>query len=142
MHTKEYFNKSEVFIIGNDNSIDAMVYAIDNKIGNILKIGKAQTIQLAPGGMFDDPNNKIFVGENDEKSLDCIVKLKTITKKRFIKLVMAQGYQRNDAIKIHNDYMKKYNSRNRLCLMFFVASYNEPLEIKLMIGGIDVSITD
>lgn len=41
-------------------------------------------------------------------------KLKTITKKKFIKLLMGEGIQRNDAIKMHEMYMKEHSMRTKL----------------------------
>lgn len=126
---REYFSKVEVFIIVNNDMIDVLEYCIMDRLPKVPKIHS--------GGFIPQFKRDILIGGGRN-----LIKLKTMTKKRFIKLVMSQGYQRNDALKIHNEYMKKYNSRNKLCLMFFIASYKEPLEIKLMIGGIDVSITD
>lgn len=45
---------------------------------------------------------------------------KTISKKRFIKLLMSEGYQRNDAIKAHNYYMEKYGTRNEFMVNMFL----------------------
>lgn len=45
---------------------------------------------------------------------------KTISRKRFIKLLMGEGYQRNDAIKVHNYYMEKYGTRNKFMVNMFL----------------------
>lgn len=63
------------------------------------------------------------LGETSEAEM--IINLKTITKKRFIKLLMAKGYQRNHAIKLHEKYMEKYKLRSRIGLEFFIATREE-----------------
>lgn len=105
--------------MGND-TVDEMLYAINRETGEKFKIGTQ--VKLAPGGIQKEIKEPILTGGRD---FDFIVKLKTITKKRFIKLLMAKGYQRNQAIKIHQQYMLNNRFvRSRLGLEVFVATYN------------------
>lgn len=63
-----------------------------------------------------------------------IVMPKTMKKKRFIKLIMSKGYQRNKANKIHQEYMEKYKYRTMIGLMVFLECYNIKPIFKLKIG--------
>lgn len=49
---------------------------------------------------------------------------KAITKKRFIKLLMGMGHQRNEANKMHQEYMKTHKSRSEIGLIFFTSVYD------------------
>ena len=55
-------------------------------------------------------------------------------KKRFIKLIMSKGYQKNEAYKMHQEYMKKYKSRTLIGFTIFLESYNIKPIFKLKIG--------
>lgn len=64
---------------------------------------------LAPGGIVTDkPDNMFIAAESGE----CSLTVKTITKKRFIKLLMAKGIQRNNAVKMHEKYKESYGTRS------------------------------
>ena len=115
-----------------DDTIDSMLYAINRETGEKFKIG-TQVPKLAPGGIQKEIKEPILTGGRD---FDFIVKLKTITKKRFIKLLMAKGYQKNQAIKMHQEYMLNNRFvRSRLGLEIFVATYNIDSNFKIKIGG-------
>ena len=114
-----------------DHTLDAMFYAINTETGEKTEIGKGSTIpKLAPGGMdFKDVIFEEFVGAEEIE-----VKLKTITKKRFIKLLMGMGYQRNEVNLMHKEYMKKNKIRTEFGMIFFEAFYNVEPKLKLKIG--------
>jgi len=118
-----------------DDAVDSMLYAINRETGEKFAIGKeiTQIPKLAPGGILKETKEPILTGGRD---FDFTVKLKTITKKRFIKLLMAKGYQKNQAIKMHQEYMSDHRFvRSRLGLELFVATYNIEPSFKIKIGG-------
>ena len=90
---------------------------------------------LAPGGIVTDKPDNIFIaGESGEYSLTA----KTITKKRFIKLLMAKGIQRNNAVKIHEKYKKSYGTRSAFGLEMFVIlneTFVKPNKLEIVIGN-------
>ena len=55
---------------------------------------------------------------NDEGEFEVV--LKKISKKRFIKLLMARKIQKRDAEKIHNLYIRKFKHRTYIGLELFV----------------------
>lgn len=115
-----------------DDATDAVLYAINCKTGEKFKIG-TKIPKLAPGGIaFKEP----IIFEEPVESFECMVKIKTITKKRFIKLLMAKGFQKKDAIKMHEIYKRKYKSRSMLGLEMFVATWNVNTEFKITVGGV------
>ena len=68
--------------------------------------------KLASGGIIENPiKNPLFIAK-EVGGISLIPK--TITKKRFIKLLMGEGIQRNDAIKMHEMYMKEHSMRTKL----------------------------
>lgn len=121
-----------------DNLIDSMLYAINHKTGEKFTIGKGisefpQIPKLAPGGIVDEV--PVLTGGHS-CNYDFTVKLKTIKKKRFIKLLMSKGYQRNEANKMHKEYMKLHTSRSRMGLELFVMTYGiKQNEFKIKVGG-------
>lgn len=117
-----------------DDSIDSMLYAINKETGEEFAVGGITEIpKLAPGGIVDCGMPKGVLGENFEAEI--AVSLKTITRKRFIKLLMAKRYQRNEAIKIHEKYMNEHNfARSRLGLEIFIIKQNiETKEFKITV---------
>lgn len=56
--------------------------------------------------------------DNGEVSVD--VKVQRISRKRFIKLLMGQGYSRNMSYKMHSVYKGMYGSRTYIGLMCFL----------------------
>ena len=93
--------------------------------------------KLANGGII---SNKLFIAAEKENSFALISKV--ITKKRFIKLLMSKGFQRNDATKIHKEYMQKYKHRTRIGLeMYFISKdiFNKLNQnIKIYIGNKEI----
>lgn len=66
-----------------------------------------------------------YVETLSKSTLDLTLKDKPISKKRFIKLLMGQhNIQRNEAIKMHNEFMKEYKQRTEITMLFFIISYN------------------
>lgn len=124
-----------------DDTINSMVYAINKETGEEFAIGGIVEIpKLAPGGIVDCESPIGTLAEDTEGEIT--VRLKTIKKKRFIKLLMAKGYQRNEAIKIHKEYMNEHRLiRSRLGLELFVITYNtEPNEVKVFVEGKETNV--
>ena len=65
---------------------------------------------------YDDVN-KVYVVPIDFSIFKNVIivppdiRLKYPTKKKFIKLIMAKGYQRDEAIKIYKGYMNRFGFR-------------------------------
>lgn len=124
-----------------DDVLDSMLYAINKETGEEFAVGGITKIpKLAPGGIVNDIEPVSNLGDDFEAEIT--VRLKTITKKRFIKLLMAKGYQRNDAIKIHKNYMDEHKFiRSRLGLEIFVIKQNiESKEFKVIVEGKEVNV--
>lgn len=122
-----------------DDTIDAMIYAINKETGEQLAIGRGCELpKLAPGGLeFENVFFEEFIGEDE---IEIAVMPKTITKKRFIKLLMGMGYQRNEANKMHEEYMKLNKFRTELGMTFFEIFYNTETKIKLGIGDEEIDV--
>lgn len=122
-----------------EDTIDSMLYAINKETGEKTVIGKTIP-KLAPGGLeFAEVHFEEFIGEEE---LSIIVIPRTISKKRFIKLLMGMGYQRNEANKMHIEYMKINKFRTKLGMAFFEMFYKEETKVSLQIGDekIDVDV--
>lgn len=122
-----------------DDTIDAMIYAINKETGEQSEIGRGCELpKLAPGGLeFENVFFEEFIGEDE---IEIAVMPKTITKKRFIKLLMGMGYQRNEANKMHEEYMKLNKFRTELGMTFFEIFYNTETKIKLRIGDEEIDV--
>ena len=122
-----------------DDAIGAMFYAINTETGEKTEIGKGSTIpKFEPGGM--DFKNTVFEEFINEEEIEIEVKLKTITKKRFIKLLMSMNHQRNEANIMHEEYMKMNKFRTELGMIFFEAFYKVEPKLKLKIGDEEFDI--
>lgn len=122
-----------------DDAVSSMLYAINRETGEKTKIGKGCALpKLAPGGLKFE--NVFFEEFISEKEIEIAVMPKTITKKRFIKLLMGMGYQRNEASKMHKEYMKHNKFRTELGMTFFEIFYNTEPKIKLRIGDEEIDV--
>lgn len=97
--------------------------------------------KLASGGII---NPQLFIATETEIETKAasIIPI-TITKKRFIKLLMSKGFQRNESIKIHQEYMKNHKYRSRIgleaYLLFKDSQINKNI-IKVYIGNKEINI--
>ena len=76
--------------------------------------------RLAKGGIINS-SQYFYVKEKGDGILIPIV----ISRKRFIKLLMSKGFQRNEAIKIHQEYIKKYKYRTKFSLDMYLLRRNK-----------------
>jgi len=107
--------------MGEDSNLKAVFYAVNGLSGEMKPLGKAQLgltdeenryPKYAKGGIKNECVAFAEIGEEEYSGeLNLIVMPKTMKKKRFIKLIMSKGYQRNKANKIHQEYMEKYKYR-------------------------------
>ena len=122
--------------MGEDQKLGAIFYSIDGSTGEMKPLGEGQPIEipkLASGGL--EKEKYIDIAELGEgATFECTIVPKTITKKRFIKMLMGMGYQRNEATKMHQEHMKIYNSRTKLTMMCFESFYKQDLEIEFEIS--------
>lgn len=123
--------------MGDDHKLDAVLYSIDGSTGEMKPLGKLIEIpKLSPGGIV---NEKISdVGETREIVIP--LNPKTITKKRFVKLLMGRGYQRNEANKMHQEYMSLNKIRTKIGLIFFEIFYDVEPKFKLQIEGRELDV--
>lgn len=105
---------------------------------NFENIKSIDIVESAPGGM--DFKNTVFEEFINEEEIEIEVKLKTITKKRFIKLLMSMNHQRNEANIMHEEYMKMNKFRTELGMIFFEAFYKVEPKLKLKIGDEEFNI--
>lgn len=115
----------------------AKLFAINRITGEEFEVGETTPI-LAPGGVIKEPP---LIEEPSSYEMECVVKLKTITKKRFIKLLMSKRIQKREAIKIHVEYMKQYKIRSELGLYTFYAMRDiETSEFKIFVNGTELKM--
>lgn len=117
--------------------LDTLFYSFDGFTGEMKSLGKAiKMVKLVPGGIID---TKIAdVGETEEITIP--LNPKTITKKRFIKLLMGMGHQRNEADKMHQEYMQLNKFRTKIGMIFFEMFYGVEPKFELKIGGTNEQI--
>lgn len=130
--------------MGEDSKLSTLFYAIVGSDEEMKPLGKTELNLIdeeskipkyAEGGIKNKCVAFAEVGENGfSGELELIVTPKTMKKKRFIKLIMSKGYQRNKANKIHQEYMEKYKYRTMIGLMVFLECYNIKPIFKLKIG--------
>lgn len=127
--------------MGEENKPSIFCYSIDGATGEMRKLGKiASTSEVKVGKATGEKNECVGfcnVGANQTVELTLEVKPRTITKKRFIKLLMGMGYQKNEAIKMHNEFMKKYKFRSVIGLICFEMDYRIGTTIEFKIGGFE-----
>ena len=130
--------------MGEDSELSTLFYAIVGSDEEMKPLGKTElnlideeskNPKYAEGGIKNKCVAFAEVGENGfSGELELIVTPKTMKKKRFIKLIMSKGYQKNEAYKMHQEYMKKYKSRTLIGFTIFLESYNIKPIFKLKIG--------
>lgn len=116
-----------------DCKLNGIFYAINGSTGEIKPLGETtiEIPELAPGGVIDGTIS--YIGEIGEMVIP--LNPKTITRKRFVKLLMGMGYQRNKANKMHQEYMKLNKLRTKIGMIFFEMFYNVEPKFKLQIEG-------
>lgn len=121
---------------------------IQDKDGQINKIAEIQNFESVQENNQDDAADAVRYAIEKEKSksvsititreasiqMQKMLGVQRITRKRFIKLIMSKGYQRNKANKMHQEYMEKYKYRTMIGLMVFLECYNIKPIFKLKIG--------
>lgn len=121
--------------MGENQKADTIFYSIDGTTGKMKPLGQGQLVEMpkfANGGL-EEENDMELAKLGEGATLEGTILLKTITKKRFIKLLMGMRYQRNEANKMHQEYMKVYKSRTKLTMMCFESFYKQDLEIEFEI---------
>ncbi len=116
-----------------DHKLNGIFYAINGSTGEMKPLGETtiEIPELASGGIIDEKISDI--GETG--GIEIPLNPKTITKKRFIKLLMGKGHQRNEANKMHQEYMKLNKLRTEIGLIFFEMFYDVEPKFKLQIEG-------
>lgn len=127
--------------MGEENKPSVVCYSINGETGEMKELGKIASISEAKIGKATGEKNECVgfcnVGANQNGELTLEVMPRTIKKKRFIKLLMGMGYQKNEAIKMHNEFMKKYKSRSVIGLFCFEIDYRIGTTIEFKIGGFE-----
>lgn len=126
--------------MGEENKSSVVYYSLNEETGEMKKLGKISSIseceEIKPSESENIDFGNLGEGSNEEATVTIIPR--TITKKRFIKLLMGHGYQKNQAIRMHEEYMSTNKVRTKIGLMIFETLYcTDPSEIKieLRIGG-------
>lgn len=115
------------------HKLNGIFYTINGSTGEMKPLGETtiEIPELTPGGIIDE---KILdVGEIGE--IEIPLNPKTITKKRFIKLLMGMGHQRNETNKMHQEYMQLNKLRTEIGLIFFEIFYGVEPKFKLQLEG-------
>lgn len=122
-----------------EDAVDAMFYAIKDSDEEIKPLGKIADIEIpkVDSGEIIKNNIPILTGGY---SAEISIIPKTITKKRFIKLLMSMNHQRNEANIMHEEYMKMNKFRTELGMIFFEAFYKVEPKLKLKIGDEEFDI--
>lgn len=92
----------------------------DNVTGEFLELGNIGSLELeeikAEHEIYDD-NDTVFINPPEAISVKC--RLKTISRKRFIKLLMARNIQRNGAQELAKYFFNKRGYYSYIDLMLF-----------------------
>lgn len=127
--------------MGEENKPSIVCYSLNGETGEMKELGKITSISEAKVGKATGEKNECVglynVGANQTGELTLEVMPRAITKKRFIKLLMGMGYQKNEAIKMHNEFMKKYKFRSVIGLFCFEIDYRIGTTIEFKIGGFE-----
>lgn len=121
--------------MGEENKPSIVCYSLNGETGEMKELGKISSISEIEEIKPTESENIDF--DNLGEATVTIIP-RTITKKRFIKLLMGHGYQKNQAIRMHEEYMSTNKVRTKIGLMIFETLYcTDPSEIKieLRIGG-------
>lgn len=126
--------------MGEENKPSLVFYSIDGETGEMKELGKVESISEVGEVEPIKSENIDFDNFGEEICGDATVTImpKPITKKRFIKLLMGNGYQRNEAIKMHREYMSIHKVRTKIGLILFEIFYTadeSKIELELRIGG-------
>ncbi len=100
------------------------VFVVNQDTGESFEIGRlVESLEITEDGLEGRiiPGDKLFKAKEIEA--ECTITIPRIKKKRFIKLLMAKGYQRNEAIKMHEEFRKHGYLRSRFYLEIFVNMY-------------------
>lgn len=92
----------------------------DNATGEFLELGNIGSLELEEINdehkIYDD-SNVIFINSTKSMSVKC--RLKTISRKRFIKLLMARNIQRNGAQELAKYFFNKRGYYSYMDLILF-----------------------
>ena len=127
--------------MGEENKQSIVCYSINGKTGEMKELGKISSISEVKVGKATGEKNECVgfcnVGENQTEELTLEINPRLIKKKRFVKLLMGMGYQKNEAIKMHDEFMKKYKSRSVIGLICFEMDYRMGTTIEFKMGGFE-----
>ena len=127
--------------MGEENKPSVVCYSLNGETGEMKELGKIASTSEAKVGKATGEKNECVgfcnVGANQTGELTLEVMPRVIKKKRFIKLLMGMGYQKNEAIKMHNEFMKKYKFRSVIGLICFEMDYRMGTTIEFKIGGFE-----
>lgn len=127
--------------MGEENKPSIVCYSLNGETGEMKELGKIASISEVKVGKATGEKNECVgfcnVGANQTGELTLEVMPRAIKKKRFIKLLMGMGYQKNEAIKMHSEFMKKYKFRSVIGLICFEMDYRIGKTIEFKIGGFE-----
>lgn len=127
--------------MGEENKTSVVCYSLNGETGEMKELGKISSISEVKVGKATGEKNECVgfcnVGANQTGELTLEVMPRAIKKKRFIKLLMGMGYQKNEAIKMHSEFIKKYKFRSVIGLICFEMDYRIGKTIEFKIGGFE-----
>lgn len=119
--------------MGENQKLNTVFYSIDGSTGKMKPLGSIASMPK----ILDEELEEKYIGLDnlgEGATFECTIVPKTITKKRFIKLLMGVGHQRNEANKMHQKYMEEYKSRTKIGMIIFEIFYESEAEIELEIN--------
>lgn len=126
--------------MGEENKPSVVCYSLNGETGEMKELGKISSIseseEIKPSEIENIDYSNLGEEFNGEATFTIIPR--TITKKRFIKLLMGCGYQKNEAIRMHQEYMSTHKVRTKIGLIMFEIFYptdESEIELELKIGG-------
>lgn len=126
--------------MGEENKPSVVCYSLNGETGEMKELGKISSIseseEIKPSEIENIDYANLGEEFNGEATFTIIPR--TITKKRFIKLLMGCGYQKNEAIRMHQEYMSTHKVRTKIGLIMFEIFYStdeSEIELELRIGG-------
>lgn len=121
--------------MGEDQKTGAIFYSIDGSTGEMKPLGEGRLVEMPKfaNGELEEEKYMDLAKLGEGANFECTIVPKTITKKRFIKLLMSVGYQRNEANKMHQEYMEKHKIRTKIGMICFEIFYKQEMELEFEI---------
>lgn len=110
-----------------NKKVESRLFVVNKETGKEIEIGSTglSIPEVSPGGRIEKPMNA-NLGESVQ--VECIIAPKRIKKKRFKKLLMSFGFQRNQAEILHKVYMESGRPRTKIGMLLLIEILIRELE--------------